>query len=118
MVRIASIILLLFVASCCGSRELSSLERAKLTPGLLALLTEESAPDDLYDVSTGSDGTKEYGVIIRSTNPGELRAQGIKVQSVIGDVITARVSKEQLRSLLSLPSVRSVDQGSMNQLHK
>lgn len=118
MVRIPAILLLFFVASCCGSRELSSSERAKLTPGLLALLTEESAPDELYDVSMRADGTKEYGIIIRSTNPDELRAQGIKAQSAIGDVVTARVSKEQLRSLLSLPSVRSVDQGSKNQLHK
>ena len=117
MVRIPAILLLFFVASCCGSRELSSSERAKLTPGLLALLTEESAPDALYDVSMRADGTKEYGIIVRSTNPDELRAQGIAVQSAIGDVITVRVSKEQLRSLLSLPSVRSVDQGSKNQLH-
>jgi len=116
MVRVPAILLLFFVASCCGSRELNSSERAKLTPGLLALLTEESAPDELFDVSERADGTKEYGIIIRSTNPDELRAQGIKVQSAIGDVITARVSKEQLRSLLSLPSVRSVNQGNKNQL--
>ena len=118
MVRIPAVLLLFVVASCCGSRELSSTERAKLTPGLIALLTEESAPDALYDVSVLADGTKEYGIIIRSTNPDELRAQGIKVQSVIGDVITARVSKAQLRSLLSLPAVRSVDEGNKNQLHK
>jgi hypothetical protein len=119
MVRIP-VFLLLFVvvASCCGSRELSSAERAKLTPGLLALLTEETVPDELYDVTIRPDGTKEYGIIIRSTEPDDLRAQGIGVQSVIGDVITARVSREQLRSLLSIPSIRSVDQGSKNHLHR
>ena len=118
MTRFPAILLLLFATSCCGSRELSSAERAKLTPGLLALLTEESVPDEFYDVNVRADGTKEYGVIIRSTNPDELRAQGIKVQSLFGDAITARVSKDQLRALLSLPSVRSLDEGSKNQLHR
>jgi len=118
MVRVPAIVLLFLVASCCGSHELSSSERAKLTPGLLALLTEESAPDELYDVSMRTDGTKEYGIIIRSATPEELRAHGVNVQSVIGDVVTARVSKAELRALLSLSSVRSVDQGNKNQLHR
>jgi len=118
MVRIPALVLLFFVASCCGSRELNSFESAKLTPGLLALLTEESAPDELYDFSMRADGTKEYGIIIRSTTPDELRARGVRVQSAIGDVITVRVSKEELRALLALPSVRPVDQGSKNQLHR
>jgi hypothetical protein len=118
MLRYPAILLLVFATSCCGSRELSSAEKAKLTPGLQALLTEQSLPDELYDVTVGADGTKEYGVIIRSNSPDEIRAQGIKVQSAFGDVVTARVSKDQLRTLLSLPSVRSVDEGGKNQLHK
>jgi len=117
MVRIPAILLLVFCASCCGSRELTSVERAKLTPGLIALLTEESVPDELYDTSLGADGTKEYGVIIRASDVQELRNHGIKVQSAIGEIVTARVSKEQLRSLLSLTSVKSVDQGSINRPH-
>jgi hypothetical protein len=115
MLRLSAVLLLLCCASCCGSRELSPAERSKLTPGLLALLTDETAPDGLFDSSVRTDGTKEYSVIIRSTSADELRSKGIRVQSVIGDIVTAQVSKEELRSLLSLASVRSVDQGSRNQ---
>ena len=118
MVRIALLFLAVLVISCGGTRDLTPADRAKLTPGLVALLTEESVPDELYDVSVRPDGTKEYGIIVRAATPDELRAQGIKVQSALGDVITVRVSKEQLRVLLSLPSVRSLDQGNTNQPHK
>jgi hypothetical protein len=117
MVRIAAILLLVLFISCCGSKEMTSAEREKLTPGLQALVAEESVPDELFDTNVTADGTKEYGVIIRSTNAEELRSHGIKVQSVIGDIITARVSKEQLRSLVALPSVRSVEQGNRNRPH-
>jgi hypothetical protein len=116
LLRIPALMLLLFAVSCSGTHDLTSSEREKLTPALIALLTEESAPDELYDVTLRTDGTKEYGIIIRSTNPDELRAHGINVQSAIADVVTARVTKDQLRSLLALPSVRSVDQGSKNQI--
>ena len=117
MIRIPAFLLALAVLSCGSSRDLSPSERAKLSPGLLALLTEEQAPDELYDVTLRPDGVKEYGVIIRSAVPEELRAQGIRIQSTFGDVLTARVTREELRSLLALPSVRSVEQGSTNQLH-
>jgi hypothetical protein len=117
MFRVPAVLLMFFCASCCGPSELTSLERAKLTPGLIALLSEETVPDELFDTSVGADGTKEYGVIIRASDAQELRDHGIKVQSVIGEIITARVSREQLRSLLSLKSVRSVDQGSVNRPH-
>jgi hypothetical protein len=117
MYRTAAAVLLVLLVSCRGSRELSSVELSKLTPGLQALLTEERVPDELYDTSIAPDGTKEYGVIVRSGNADELRAAGIKVQSVIGDIITARVSKEQLRTLVALPSVKSIDQGNTNRPH-
>jgi hypothetical protein len=117
MFRVPAVLLMFLCASCCGPRELTSVERAKLTPGLIALLTEESVPDELYDTSLSADGTKEYGVIIRASDAQELRNHGIKVQSVINDIVTARVSKEQLRSLLALASVRSVDQGNVNRPH-
>jgi hypothetical protein len=117
MVRVSALLLSLFMISCSASRDLNPEERAKLSPGLIALLTEDSVPDELYDVTHRPDGSKEYGVIIRSTQPEVLRAHGIAVQSAIGDVITARVTRDQMRSLLALPSVRSVEQGTKNQLH-
>lgn len=97
---------------CCGSRELTPEERAKLEPRLLALLTEEDSSEELYDVTQRADGTKEYGVIVRCTKPDELRAAGIPVRSVISDVVTANVTREQLRLILSFSSVRWVEQGS------
>jgi hypothetical protein len=99
------------VAGCASSWDLSPAERGKLQPILLALLTEDLEPDGLADVTTHPDGTKEYGVIVRCTNPEDLRAERIPVRSIIGDIITASVTREQLRRIVALPSVRWVEQG-------
>lgn len=47
----------------------------------------------------------------------ELQSTGIKIQSVFGNVLTARLTLPELRKILSLPSVRSVENGSKNYLH-
>lgn len=102
---------------CGGGRSLSQEEMAKLDPHLQRLLTETSPSDTDYDVSVRGDGVKEYGVIVRSDRPQELRDAGIKVGSVFGDVVTARVSLDELRQIVGLASVRAVEQGSRNQVH-
>jgi hypothetical protein len=103
---------------CADSWDLSTAERDKLEPILLALLTEGRVPDGLHDVTSRPDGTKEYGVIVRCTNAEELRSAGIAVRSVIGDVVTTSVSREQLRLVISLPSVRWVEQGSRLEIQR
>lgn len=113
--RYALIGMLAFLALCCGSsRELADAERAKLHPMLQRLLEDPSGYAFCCDMSVRPDGTRVYAVIIRSSDPDELRKAGIPLSSVMGDVITARVSLEELRKVIRLPSVRWVETGSTN----
>lgn len=105
------VLLCAFVAWQCGQGpRLSQEEMAKLDPGLRQLFAQSAPGDSSYDVSVRPGGVKEYGVIIRSDSPQDLRDAGINVGSVFGDIITARVSVEELRRVVSLPAVRSVQQ--------
>jgi len=81
---------------------------------LQRLLDDPAGYAACCDMSVRSDGTRVYGVIIRASNPDELRNAAIPLTSVTGDVITARLSLEELRKLIRLPSVRWVETGSTN----
>jgi hypothetical protein len=105
---------LLLVCACAGSTDLSKDERSKIDPAIMKLLSEPSIDETVYDVGRRDDGTKEYGVILRVTTTDELRSAGIRIQSVFGNVATARLTVKELRTILSLPSVRSVENGSRN----
>ena len=107
----------LFAFSCSGSMPLSEAERSRLDPPLAKLLLDERVLDADYDVGLRPDGSKEYGVIIRSHNVEDLRSAGIRVGSVFGDVITARVTIPELRKMLRITSVRSIQAGSKNYPH-
>jgi hypothetical protein len=111
-------VLCAFHAFECGQGpSLSHEEMAKLDPGLQQLFTQPPPADAGYDVSVRTDGVKEYGVIIRSRNPQDLRDAGIRMGSVFGDVITARVSVEELRRVVALPTVRAVEKGQRSEVH-
>jgi hypothetical protein len=110
-------VLCLFALSCSGSMTLSEAERSKLDPPLTKLLVDERVLDADYDVGLRPDGSKEYGIIIRSHNVEDLRSAGIRVGSVFGDVITARVTIPELRKVLGITSVRSIQVGSKNYPH-
>jgi hypothetical protein len=101
----------LTVAGCRSEMELTQEQRAKLEPGVQRLLTDEEVPDTGYDVTIRPDGSKEYGLIVRGSNPDEIRAAGIKVVSTFGEIMTVRVTRSQIGSLARLASVRSVSQG-------
>jgi hypothetical protein len=90
---------------------------AKLDPALQQLFAQSPPADAGYDLSVRPNGVKEYGVIIRSNNPQDLREAGIQVGSVFEDVVTARVSVEELRRVVSLPTVRAVEQGHKSEIH-
>ncbi|RPH37848.1 hypothetical protein EHM92_01620 [bacterium] len=90
---------------------------AKLDPGLQQLFASSPPADASYDVSVRADGVKEYGVIIRSSSPQDLRDAGVQVGSAFGDVITARVSVDELRRVVSLSTVRAVEQGNRSEIH-
>ena len=121
-----------FLAFHCGQgTSLTREEMAKLDPGLQQLFaqplpvppgrgssTDSGQPADAsYDISVRANGVKEYGVIIRSSSPQDLRDAGIQVGSVFGDVITARVSVDELRRIVSLSTVRAVEQGKRSEIH-
>lgn len=80
----------------------------KLDPALMKLLEGEAVNDSDYDVNVRSDGVKEYSVIIRSNNVDDLKSAGIRVGSTVSDIITARVTVQELRKALGIPSVRVV----------
>ena len=108
------IVLSLLLSACLTTRPLTEAERQKLDPQLIRLLNGDAATDSEYDTSIRSDGTKEYGVIIRSKNVEEVRQAGIQIGSAFNDVITARVTPAEIRKILALPSVRGVQSSSKN----
>ena len=114
-VRSAAItVLLLMFAGCSSTKELTETERQKLDPALMMLLSGDRISDSDYYAGTRSDGTKEFAVIIRSKNADELKNVGIQIGSAFDDVITARVTIQELRKILSLQSVRAVQASSKN----
>ena len=106
--------LLLLLAACASTTELTEAERQKLDLPLLKLLSGEAVAESDFDASLRKDGTREYAVIIRSKNVDEVKSAGIQVGSVFSDVITARVTIAELRRILSLSSVRAIQASSKN----
>jgi hypothetical protein len=98
----------------CTRPLLTDRELAKLDPPLQKLMGGGSISENQFDVSSRPGGEKEYGVIIRSSNPEELRSSGIPINSVIGDVITARLTVDELRKVLTIPSVHALQNSSKN----
>jgi hypothetical protein len=103
--------------SCGGPLVLTAAERDKLDPGLQTLLAEGIGSETRYDVTIRPDGTREYGAIVRTTDVEQLRAAGIRVQSVLGDVVTVRVTVDELRNVARLSAVRAVQNSGKNALH-
>ena len=112
---IASLFLLL--AGCSSTTELTEVERQKLDPQLTMLLRGDIDAESDLDAGIRKDGSKEYGVIIRSKSVEEIKQAGIQIGSAFSDVITARVTIPELRKILSLTSVRAVQSGSKNRTH-
>ncbi len=113
--EIVPVIFLAFIGLHCASQEgLTASERAKLDPPLIQLLSGRPGESRLPDVSTRPDGTTEYGVIIRSDRPDDIRNLGITITSVFGDVIVARLTMAELHEVAALSSVRSIGTGSKN----
>jgi hypothetical protein len=114
MTKMIGVISLLLLFACASAPELTQEERLKIDPSIMKLLSGSDVDESKYESSLRADGVKEYEVIIRAKTTEELKSAGIKIQSAIGDVITARLTMQELRSILKLPSVRSVENGSRN----
>ncbi len=106
--RIFLYTLVSLVLTACGGSRLSDAERLKLDPLLQRLVSDVRVVEDDYSISTRPDGVKEYGVIIYTDKLEELRSAGIPINSVVRDFATARLTVEELRKVVKLPSVRAV----------
>lgn len=104
------LLLALFFAGCTTTRDLTPGELTKLDARLQSLLAADTrtAPGDV-DTSLRPDGEREYGVIIRGGTSEELRKAGIPVAGGIGDILTARVTVEELKTLARIGAVRSIE---------
>ena len=114
MIRAVLSVVCLLLVSCSATNRLSEAERAKLDPALQRLLAQERVDEKDYDSTVRADGSKEFGLSVRSNNADEIREAGIRVLSAFGDVITVRVTLDELRKLAGLSSVRSVQNSSRN----
>jgi hypothetical protein len=117
MMRTTMVLVSLLFSACSAQPDLSPAQLAKIDPVLQVLLEREDVSSAQYDISVRPDGTREYGVIVYGSAPDTLRALGIPVQSVLGEMMTARVSVAQLRLLAVQVTVRSVQNSSKDRPH-
>lgn len=99
---------------CHSSSELSQSEQQKLDPALQRLIAGEPLPIDRYATSSRGD-TTVYSVLITTNDVEQLRAADLPVGSVTGDVVTARLTVDEIRRATSLSSVRSIENPSRAQ---
>ena len=112
---IRSFILAVFIAGCAATGlQLTPLEEQKLDPALRRLVLGTPASRTEYDITPGPSGEDKFGVIVRTENADDLRNAGYAVTSAFGDVAVVRVTIAQLRSLVTLLSVKNVTNGSKN----
>jgi hypothetical protein len=111
-------ILLVFIAGCSGTPSLNQTEKEKLDPPLQQVLSGMAISATKYDVSLTGDGTKIYGVIIRAKNIEEITSLGIGFNSHQGEMITAKLTAEEIRQLVNLNSVIRVEIGSKTNINQ
>ncbi len=108
-------VLALLLAGCAAAGpQLTPLEEQKLDPALRRLVLGTPLSRSEYDIIPGQSGEEKFGVLVRTDNVDDVRNAGYAVTSSFGDVAVVRVTIAQLRSLVSLPSVKSVTNGSKN----
>jgi hypothetical protein len=60
------------------------------------------------------NGKRVFLVIIKSNDPQQLQENGIPFNSVSGNIVTARLTIDQIRKAASLTSVQYIESGSTN----
>jgi hypothetical protein len=111
-------VLALLSIQCSSPKPLSDAEKAKLDSHLIQLFSGKQMNENLVTETLRDDGSIEYAVIVRSEHPEEIKALGIEVSSVFGDVIVVHATIDELRKILLLPSVRSMQAGSRNSIQQ
>jgi hypothetical protein len=105
----------LLLAGCAQSGSLTADQEAKLEPRLRQLLAGENVAGVNAVKSNG--GIEQYDIIIRGSSADDVRAAGVTPNSVIGEVMTARVRVDQIRTLAKITSIRSLQMGSANSIN-
>jgi hypothetical protein len=82
------------------------------------LLEDNQVDKNFLRETTRADGSKEYAVIVRTDHPEELTTLGMIISSKFGDVLVVRATRDELRMIVSLPSVRSVQAGSRRTIQR
>lgn len=91
--------------------DLSSEQRAKLGPALQRLVARGSADESgpfRYSTTARADGSRAYGVLVRTSRPGALREAGLSVGSVVGEQVTARLTIDEMKTAARLPEVSAI----------
>lgn len=106
---IRSFILAVLIAGCAATGpQLTRLEQQKLDPALQRLVLGTPASRTEYDITPGPSGEDKFGVLVRTENADDIRNAGFDVTSAFGDVAVVRATIKELRSLVLLPSVKSL----------
>ncbi len=109
---------LVFVPQSCNNKQtLSPSEKEKLDPQLQQLLLEDGVTEKRYNVSMNENGKKVYGVIILTKNPEDIKRLGIHLNSVHGEIVTAKLRPEEIRNIVNLNSVQYLENSKKNYPH-
>ena len=114
----AVILLVLLMSGCSATKSLSEYESGKLDPLLQQILQGKEVPEKKINVLLKEDGTKLYGVIIKINNKDEIDNLGIHYNSVIDDMVTAKLSVEELRQIVKLNSVIRIETGTKSYINQ
>jgi len=109
--------LTVFFQNCSNKQTLSQAEQEKLDPFLQLLVLEEEINETKYSVYQQKDGTKLYGVIIQTSDVEEIKKTGIQINSYDGNIITAKLTPDDIRKLVNLKSVIFINNSTKNTIH-
>ncbi len=107
---LATLVCASMLQSCTSSLKLTEEERQKLDPRLHFLFDEETRAIPVnIEATTQPDGTVLAGVIIHCSQPEDLRFLGDKVRTTVGQLVTAKLGKQDLKRVLQIASVKYVE---------
>jgi hypothetical protein len=105
-------VLAVFIAGCGSSiHELTSIEQIKLDPPLQRLILGSGIDPADYDIIRGPDGEPRYGVLVRTSDPDEIKKAGYDITSEFNGVLVVRVTVPELRTLAADSSVQAISAG-------
>jgi hypothetical protein len=103
--------------NCSSKQSLSKAEKEKLDPFLRLLVLDEEIDEDKYSIYQQEDGTILYGVLIQTTDVEEINKTGIQINSENGNIITAKLTLQDIRRLVTLKSVVFINNSTKNKIH-